>query len=197
MLDYFLTENGLKWENCIGVCSDGAQTMAGMRKGLRALIKKASPNAEWTHCVIHREALASRHLSSELSEVMTDIVGVVNFIKTRPLKTRVFSAICEEMGAEHQAVLFHSEARWLSRGKVLSRVFELRDQIRMFSEQEHDLAEKCSDENFLAKLAYLSDIFGKLNELNLQLQGKDKHLPQVTDKISSFTRKLAMWVQAT
>lgn len=60
----------------------------------------------------------ARHLSSELNEVMTDIIGVVNLIKTRPLKTRVFSAICEEMGAE--AVLFHSEARWLSRGKVLS-----------------------------------------------------------------------------
>lgn len=169
--------------------------MAGMRKGLRTLIKKASPNAEWTHCVIHREALASRHLSSELSEVMTDIVGVVNLIKTRPLKTRVFSAICEEMGAEHQAVLFHCEARWLSRGKVLSRVFELREGIRMFLEQEHkyEVARKFSEENFLMKLAYLSDIFGKLNELNLQLQGKDQHLPQVTDKISSFTRKLAMW----
>lgn len=65
----------------------------------------------------------------------------------------------------------------------------------MFLEQEHKygITEKCSDENFLAKLAYLSDIFGKLNELNLQLQGKDKHLPQVTDKISSFNRKLAMW----
>ncbi|KAL6475825.1 hypothetical protein MHYP_G00168650 [Metynnis hypsauchen] len=169
--------------------------MAGMRKGVQALIKKASPNAKWTHCVIHREALASRHLSSELSTVMTDIIGVVNFIKTRPLKTRVFSAICEEMGAEHQAVLFHSEARWLSRGKVLSRVFELREEIRMFLIQEHkyEVAIKFGDENFLAKLAYLSDIFGRLNELNLQLQGKDKHLPQVTDKISSFTRKLAMW----
>ena len=195
MLDCFLIENGLKWENCIGVCSDGAQTMAGKRKGLRALIKKASPNAEWTHCIIHREALASRQLSPELSEVMADIIGVVNFIKTRPLKTRVFSAICEEMGAEHQAVLYHSESRWLSRGKVLSRVFELREQIRVFLEQEHkyEVAEKFSDENFLGKLAYLSDIFGKLNELNLQLQGKDKHLPQVTDKITSFTRKLAMW----
>ncbi|XP_040297427.1 zinc finger BED domain-containing protein 5-like [Bufo bufo] len=195
MLDCFLTENGLKWENCMGVCSDGAQTMAGMRKGLRTLIKKVSPNAEWTHCILHREALASRHLSSELNEVMTDIIGVVNLIKTRPLKTRVFSAICEEMGAEHQAVLFHSEARWLSQGKVLSRVFELREEIRMFLEQEHkyDVARKFSDVNFLMKLAYLSDIFGKLNELNLQFQGKNQHLPQATDKINSFTRKLAMW----
>lgn len=139
-----------------------------MRKGLRALIKKASPNAEWTHCVIYKQALATRHLSSELSEVMTDIVGVVNFIKTRPLKTRVFSAVCEEMGAEHQAVLFHSEARWLSRGKVLSRVFELGEQLRVFLEQEHKNkdAEKFSDENFLVKLAYVSYTFGKLNKLN-------------------------------
>lgn len=37
---------------------------------------------------------------------------------------------------------------------------------------------RVSDESFLAKLAYLSDIFG--NEVNLQLQGKDKNLPQVT-----------------
>lgn len=65
----------------------------------------------------------------------------------------------------------------------------------MFLEQEHkyEVAEKICQENFLMKLAYLSDIFGKLNEINLQLQGKDKHIPQVADKISSFTRKLAMW----
>lgn len=52
ILDCFLKENELKWENCIAVCSDGAHTTSGMRKGLRALIKKAPPNAEWTHCVI-------------------------------------------------------------------------------------------------------------------------------------------------
>lgn len=88
----------------------------------------------------------------------------VSLIKTRLLKTRLFYAICKEMG--HQAVLFHSEARWLSQGKVLSRVFELREQIRMFlgQEQKKAVAEKLSNENFLAKLAYLSDIFGKFNQ---------------------------------
>lgn len=177
ILDCFLIENGLKWEKRIGVCSDGAQTMAGMRKGLQALIKKASPNTEWTYCVIHREALASRHLSSELSEVMTEIIGVVTFIKTKLLKTN-FYAFCE--------------ARWLSRGNILSQVFELREQMRMFLEQEqkNEVAEKFSDESFLAKLAYLSDIFGKLNEPNLQLQGKDKN--SLRSQTSSFTRKLAM-----
>ncbi len=103
--------------------------MAGSRNGLQALIKRVAPDAHWTHCVIHREALASKQLSPELNEVLTEVVSVVNLIKTRPLKARLFSALCEEMGADHTSVLFHSEARWLSRGKVLSRVFELRERF--------------------------------------------------------------------
>ncbi|XP_050985391.1 zinc finger BED domain-containing protein 5 [Labeo rohita] len=195
ILDSYLTEHGLKWENCIGFCSDGAQTMAGKRKGLQALIKRVAPEAQWTHCVIHREALASKHLSPELNDVLTVVVSAVNFIKTRPLKARLFSALCEEMGADHTAVLFHSDARWLSRGKVLSRVFELRAEILAFLEAErvYDISGKFRDEQFLMKLAYLSDLFGKLNELNLQLQGKDKHLPHLADKITAFIRKLDVW----
>lgn len=169
IIDGYFKEHGLKWENCVGFCSDGAQTMAGKRKGLQALIRRAAPGAQWTHCIIHREALASRQLSPELNEVLTAVVDVVNFIKTRPLKVRLFSALCEGMGADHTAVLFHSEARWLSRGKVLSRIFELRTEILVFLEEEnmYEAAGKFSDEQFLMKLAYLSDVFAKLNELNL------------------------------
>lgn len=43
----------------------------------------------------------------------------------------------------------------------------------------------------MMKLAYLCDVFGQLNELNLQLQGTDKYLPHLAD--SSFIRKLEMW----
>ena len=165
LLDWYLTEHGLKWENCVSVCTDGAQTMAGKRRGLHGLIKRVSPNAKGTNCVIHRQALASKQLSPELNKVLADVVNVLNFMKTRPLRAQLFSALCEEMGAQHSAVLFHSEARWLWQGQVLPRVFELREEIRVFSEEEkmHELAIKLSDELFLMKLAYLSDVFGKLN----------------------------------
>lgn len=42
------------------------------------------------------------------------------------------------------------------------------------------------------KLAYLSDVIEKLYNLNLQLHDRDKHLPQLEDKITTFTWKLEM-----
>uniref|UniRef100_A0A3Q1GZ72 HAT C-terminal dimerisation domain-containing protein n=1 Tax=Acanthochromis polyacanthus TaxID=80966 RepID=A0A3Q1GZ72_9TELE len=156
IIDTYLKEADLKWEDCVGICTDRAQAMSGKRGGLQARLPQCAVGT-----LIHREALPSKQLNPELNDIMTDITAIVNCIKTRPVKARIFAALCEEMGSDHTAVLFHSESRWLSRGKVLSRVFELRN----------ELAHKISNNNFLMKLANLSDMFQKLNELSLQTQG--------------------------
>ncbi|KAK7938700.1 hypothetical protein WMY93_002026 [Mugilogobius chulae] len=84
IINDYLSKHKIKWEDCVGICTDGARSMAGHKTGLRALIQRVSPNAQWTHCVIHREALASKQLSSELSETLTDVVSAVNYIKRVP-----------------------------------------------------------------------------------------------------------------
>ena len=39
------------------------------------------------------------------------------------------------------------------------------------------------------------DITEKLNELNLQLQGRDKELPEMISDIKAFIKKLEFWEQ--
>ena len=73
-------------------------------------------------------------------------------------------------------------------------MYELRNKIFIFlKEENHALAAVFEDEIFLTQLAYLCDIFEKLNQLNLSLQGKDTHLLQLHDKITAFKRKLQLW----
>lgn len=55
------------------------------------------------------------------------------------------------------------------------------------------MADKFSDNARVAKLTFLSDIFGWLNELNIEMQGKNCTMIDVGEKISSFKQKLVLW----
>ena len=186
----------LNWSFCIGVCTNGAAAMIGRLSGLTVRIKEVAPECEATHCVIHRKMQASRKLLPELHSVFGDVVKMINLIKAYALNTRLFEQICEDMDAEHKCLLLHTEVRWLSRGKSLNRVFELREPLQRFLlEKNSDLAYKFSDEKWVLKLAYLCDIFNLLNELNLSLQGKMTTVFKLADKVAAFKDKLKSWEQ--
>lgn len=196
ILEKVITENDLDWENCIGVCTDGARSMSGRYGGIQALIRKKAPHAMWTHCIIHREVLASKSMSSELNQVLERVIDVINYIKTRPLKARIFKKLCMDMGAEHTALLYYCSSRWLSRGNVLFRAFELHEAIHTFLQEEgHANCRYFAEPNFLLKLAYLCDIFDKLNNLNLSLQGNNMHILKLLEKIAAFRKKLQLWIK--
>uniref|UniRef100_UPI00358F3ED5 zinc finger MYM-type protein 6-like n=1 Tax=Myxine glutinosa TaxID=7769 RepID=UPI00358F3ED5 len=54
--------HSLRWEDCVGVCTDGAASMTGRRRGVIKLIQDVAPEASWTHCFLHREALAAKEM---------------------------------------------------------------------------------------------------------------------------------------
>nr|CAH7767661.1 unnamed protein product [Callosobruchus chinensis] len=93
-------------------------------------------------------------------------------------------------------LLLDSVARWLSRGNVLSRTFELYQEIHIFLEEEgHASSRYFKDPDFLLKLAYLCDMFDKPNALNLSLQGNNMHILKLSEKIAAFRKKLQLWIR--
>ena len=113
------------------------QHVLASNRGAMKRVREKAPNAKWTRCFFHREALAAKKLSSELHEILNFVVKCVNLIKARPLNQRLFSSLCPDMDADHKELLLHTEVRWLSRGRVLKRVFELREQIAFFPRQQN------------------------------------------------------------
>uniref|UniRef100_A0A8C0JS55 SCAN domain containing 3 n=1 Tax=Canis lupus dingo TaxID=286419 RepID=A0A8C0JS55_CANLU len=192
--NYVVNKCGLEFRFCVGVCSDGAASMTGTHSEVVTQIKELAPECKITHCFIHRESLAMKNISAELNSVLTDTVKIVNYVKSNALNSRLFSLLCDNMEADHKQLLLHAEIRWLSRGKVLSRMFEIRNELFVFLQSKKPVwSQLFKDVNWTARLAYLSDIFSIFNDLNASMQGKNATCFSMADKIEGQKQKLEVW----
>nr|XP_015923800.2 zinc finger BED domain-containing protein 5-like [Parasteatoda tepidariorum] len=152
--------------------------MAGHKTGRQTLVKMKTPEVLWTHCMLHRAALVSKTISEELNNVFA----------------RLFAKLCEDMRAKCTSLLYYCEVRWLSRSKVIQRVLELKEEIAMLLEENHNEdGNMFRDDNFIVKLTYLVDISEKLSVLNKSRQGQQMHLLIQKDKVRAFIKKVELW----
>lgn len=193
-IDSYFSKHQIKWGKLDGVATDGAKSMSGRLGGFRALVAKVAPQAVWTHCCIHRQNLACSKMPANLREVLDESVKIINFIKAKSLNCRLFRKLCQDFEAPHDSLLLHTEVRWLSRGKALNRLFELHREVQFFlKDHPHPLADKFNDFDWLARLAYLADIFASINKLNLSLQNRNVTVFDVNDKIEAMIKKIVFW----
>ena len=196
LMDFF-DKTELSWSKLVGVCTDGASAMIGANSGLVFLIKQKNPTIQGTHCMIHKAALVSKTIPKRLHEHLSVVIKVVNYVKSSALNTRLFSKLCKDMDANYTALLYHTQVRWLSKGNMLSRIFELREEVKSFlvAKQKNDLLLTFGGVEFSTYLAYLADIFETLNQLNKKLQGPGSNIIVHTDAINAFVAKLKLWTQ--
>jgi hypothetical protein len=131
-MDVYIRESNWRWENFVSICTDGATSMTGKVKGLKTKVHEVNPEIRFDHCFLHREAIFAKMLPVLLQSVLDELVKIVNFVKSWPLNSGLFSALCQEMGSDHISLLLLTEIRWLSHGKSVSRVFELHGELRTF-----------------------------------------------------------------
>ncbi|GFS96884.1 zinc finger BED domain-containing protein 5 [Nephila pilipes] len=128
----YIKKHDISWDLCHLVCTYGAKTVLGKLNGVVVRMKQKNPYMRSTHNCLHIQALAVKKMSEELKKVLNDCVGGINFIKSRLLNSRLFNLLRGSMGSLHKTLLFHTDVRWLSHGKVLTRFCELKDEIIIF-----------------------------------------------------------------
>jgi len=134
-----ITDYNLNWINLSWLTVNGGKNMNGIKKCLVGQVKEVCNEKNisepiFLHCIIHQQALCAKYV--DISSVLNPVVKMVNFIRSHGLTHRQFRDMLKETDTESQDLLYYTAVRWLSCGKVLSKVFELRKQIGDFLESK-------------------------------------------------------------
>jgi hypothetical protein len=193
----WLEEAGLDLSRLCGITTDGAPAMVGEKKGFATLLIKHlreqghEQEIKRFHCLVYQEALCAKSMS--MDHVMSVVIKAVNFVLSRARNHRQFRKLLDVAEAEYGDLTYFCEVRWLSRGKMLERVFLLRDALASFLREKENNFPQFEDPAWLCDLAFLVDITQHLNELNNHLQGKDVLVPDLLARVKAFEGKLRLW----
>uniref|UniRef100_A0A3B3HDF5 SPIN-DOC-like zinc-finger domain-containing protein n=1 Tax=Oryzias latipes TaxID=8090 RepID=A0A3B3HDF5_ORYLA len=148
------------------------------------------------NCILHQEALCAQMCGEQLGEVMSLAVWLINFIVARALNDRQFKSLLGEVGNSYPDLLLHSNVRWLSSGKVLSRFAACLSEIRTFLEMKNVGHPELSATKWLLKFYYLVDMTAHLDHLNVKMQGLELFIADIeTGRLMHF-EKLAEFKDA-
>lgn len=153
---------GLKWSLLSGICTDGAPSLVGTQKGFIGIVNgKAielniqAENLTNFHCVIHQQNLCAK--SIKFKNVMEVIVTSINFIKSCALNHRQFKEYLEDLFSDYEDVSNYCKVRWLSKGKMLKRFYDLRQDIADFMDMKRNTINQIKDDQWVCNLAFFVD----------------------------------------
>lgn len=193
VLKGFIDEKGIPLCNIVACATDGAPAMIGRQRGFIAHLRTVLPDVFAIHCVIHRQHLVAKALSERLNTSLTTVIKAVNVINARP-HYRIFRQLYHQNEEDFERLLFHTEVRWLSKGKCITRFYALYESVVEFLQQfDTALAEAITSVKH--DIAYLCDFFEKMNEMNLKLQGEGMNLIRAKGIVLSFISKLTLFKQ--
>ncbi|XP_065673851.1 general transcription factor II-I repeat domain-containing protein 2A-like [Hydra vulgaris] len=99
-------------DKIVSILTDWTKSMAGVRKGFVAILKKKI-NYEILvyHCIIHLEALCAQTFPDKICKVMELVITIINSILAKALNHCQFKIFLFEMESEYANLLLHNKVR--------------------------------------------------------------------------------------
>ena len=177
---------GVDWSHALSLATDGAPSMIGKKAGVVTMFREKVQSARagsdfWTfHCILNREGLCCKSLKMD------------NVVKVH----HQFDSLLKEKDHIY-GLPYHTEVRWLSRGAVLRRFYDLLEEIGKFMEAKGKPVLKFHSREWLQDLAFMVDVTEHLTTLNKQLKESNKIVTQFYDSTIAFNLKFSLWGHAT
>lgn len=116
----------------------------------------------------------------------------MNYIKANPFRSRIFASLCDGIRLQNTAVSHRRPMAHETKSSV-DRFVHLRVEIITFIDTEEIKFEFLHNDIWWLRVSFLSDLFGKLNVLNLSLQGSQENYITISCKLKAFKEKLIAW----
>jgi hypothetical protein len=98
LTDLCLAEKSLSWKQSVHICTDSTCAMVQKMHDFIGHIKAIAPECSISHSIIQCQGLAVKHIPDTLIKLSDEVVKIVNFVKSRPMNSRIFGVLCDEMG---------------------------------------------------------------------------------------------------
>ena len=184
VVENFFQEKEIPMYNIIACATDGAPAMVGRHRGFISYLKTfclrfSLFTASFIENIWSQNILVVACTTHCISSLLLSIKSKL------PHSRKEYFANCHKNETEFERLLLHTEVRWLSKGKCLSRFYSLLDTILEFLEEENPQLKQLVRAT-KSDVAYLADIYEKFNTMNLQLQGNLVSLVKCKTVVSSF-----------
>ncbi|XP_062615057.1 zinc finger protein 862-like [Saccostrea cucullata] len=184
-----LEEFKINPKKVIGITTDGASNMMGIRNGVCTLMKTISPDIIPIHCLAHRLELgikdAVKHtMSKSYDRAMTLLIGLYYFYSKSPKQKKELKSMFEVLDMTCAIPTRVGGTRWVPHTVKAINIFRrsyaaITSQLDNASHKNpkaEGLAKLAHDANVVAYLLMLKDILAPVTKLSLYLQREDTTL---------------------
>jgi len=121
-------EYGIKWENVVSICFDGASTMSGSTGGVQGKIKEKNNRSFFVHCYGHCLNHVLVDSIGRHNRITFDFFGnmqlIYNFIEGSCTRHAVLENFVNLTNTKLKTLKSISTTRWASRSEAISAVKE-------------------------------------------------------------------------